>query len=131
MPAQHYIDNNSRLITTIGSGEAVDSDLIDALTKYQQDIKSQSIYYSYDEIVDFSQTSSFNLSTDGIRKLAQMATHTDVQGVKTKLAIVVNNRFSFGLGRMYETYRGLVPRGYKDVRVFMDYRDAFEWIESK
>jgi hypothetical protein len=63
--------------------------------------------------------------------LAHLATKTDSQGVKTKLAIVVNNSLAYGLGRMYVTYRSLVPRGIKDVRVFMSYYDALEWIEAK
>jgi hypothetical protein len=130
MPAQHTIDNNIRLITTSWSGEAVDSELIDALTKYQRDIKSQPDYSSYNEIVDFSQTSSFKLSTQGIMKLVQIAATMDAQGVKTKLAIVVNNPLAFGLGRMYGAYRSLVPGGLKDVRVFMNNRDALIWIET-
>ena len=131
MPAQHKINDNTKLITTIWFGEAIDSELIDALTKYQQDIKSQSNYFSYNEIVDFSKASSFKLSTQGIMRLAHIATNTDKQGVKTKLAIVVNNPLAFGLGRMYGTYRSLVPSGLKDVRVFMSSRDALEWIEKK
>ncbi len=131
MPAQHKIDHNARLITTIWFGEAVDNELIDALTKYQRDIKNQSNYFSYNEIVDFSQASSYSLSTQGIMKLARLATSTDRQGVKTKLAIVVNSPLAFGLGRMYETYRSLVPSGLKEVSVFRSYRDALEWIEAQ
>jgi predicted HAD superfamily Cof-like phosphohydrolase len=131
MPAQHNIDNNCRLITTLWFGGAVDSELIEALTKYQQDIKSQPKYFSHNEIVDFGQASSFKLSNQGIMTLAHLATNTDSQGVKTKLAIVVNNSLAYGLGRMYVTYRSLVPRGIKDVRVFMSYHDALEWIEAK
>ncbi|MGC1454215.1 MAG: STAS/SEC14 domain-containing protein [Nitrospirota bacterium] len=130
MPAQHNIDNNRRLITTLWIGGAVDSELIEALTKYQQDIKSQPDYFSYNEIVDFGQASSFKLSTQGIMTLAHLATNTDSLGVKTKLAIVVNNSLAYGLGRMYVTYRSLVPRGIKDVHVFMSYHDALEWIEA-
>ena len=131
MPAQHNIDNKRRLITTLWFGGAIDSELIEALTKYQQDIKSQPKYFSYNEIVDFGQASSFKLSTQGIMTLAHLATKTDSQGVKTKLAIVVNNSLAYGLGRMYVTYRSLVPRGRKDVGVFMGYYDALEWIEAK
>jgi hypothetical protein len=131
MPAKHTIDDTVRLITTVWLGEAVDSELIDALIRYQQDIKSQGNYSSYNEILDFSQASSFNLSTQGIKKLAQIATNADSQGVKTKFAIVVNNPLAYGLGRMYGTYRSLVSNDLKDVRIFMNYRDALEWIETK
>ncbi len=131
MPAHHTIHTSTKLITTIWSGEAVDSELIDALLKYQRDIKSKPDYYSYNEIVDFTKATDFNLSTAGIRRLAHLAANTDVQGIKTKLAIIVNIPLAFGLGRMYEVYRGLVPSVFKkDVRVFKNYNDALAWIEN-
>jgi hypothetical protein len=131
MPALHKIDDDIRLITTIWCGEASDSELIDALLKYQRDIKGRFGYSSYNEIVDFSNASGFTLSTNGIRQLAQIAAKTDVQGTKTKLAIITGSLMAFGLGRMYEAYRSLLPRVSKDVRVFKNHREALEWIESK
>jgi hypothetical protein len=128
MPARHEIDNNMKLITTTWSGEATDRDLITALLKYQQDIKSQPDYASYNEIVDFSNVIDFQLSTEGIKNLVQTAAKTDVQQIKTKLAIIVSLPIAYGLGRMYEAYRTLTSRQSKEVRVFKNYRDALEWI---
>jgi hypothetical protein len=128
MPALHKIDNEVKLITTIWSGEATANDLIDALTKYQQDVRSQADYFCFNEIVDFSKTSDFKLSTAGLRKLVQIAADSDVQGVKTKLAIIVSSPVAYGLARMYEAYRTLVPSLYKEVRVFKNYSNALEWI---
>ena len=128
MPAQHYIDNSMKLITTTWIGRATDSELIDALAKYQRDIRSRPEYYSYDEILDFSTASSLELSHEGIRTLAHMAVTTDVQEVRTRLAIIVNSPLAFGLGRMYEAYRDLVPGGVKKVRVFRNNDDALQWI---
>lgn len=131
MPVQHKIDDDAKLITTVWSGDAVDSELLDALSKYQQNIKSLPQYASYNEIVDFSGASNFLLSSEGIKKLAHMASIKDPQGVKTKLAIVVNKPIAFGLARMYEIYRSLLPSGSKEVRVFKNYQDCLQWIESK
>jgi hypothetical protein len=80
--------------------------------------------------VDFSTTSGFSLSSDGVRILVQKAAAMDVQGVKTKLAIIVSIPVAYGLGRMYEMYRSLVPNNSKEVRVFKNYRDALEWINN-
>ena len=131
MPALHKIDNDMKLITTTWSGEAVDSELIDALTKYQQDIKSKPEYCSYNEIVDFSQAIDFKLSSDGLRRLVQIAAHGDVRGVKTKLAIIVSKPVAYGLARMYEAYRTFVPGVSKEVRVFRDYKNALGWISGE
>ena len=131
MPVLHKIDDDAKLITTIWSGDAVDSELLDALAKYHQNIKSLPQYASYNEILDFSGANNFLLSSDGIKKLAQMASLNDPQGVKAKLAIVVNKPIAFGLARMYEIYRSLLPSGSKEVRVFKNYQDCLQWIGSK
>ncbi len=131
MPAQHTIDNGNKRITTTWSGEATDGELIDALLKYQQNIRSRPDYSSYDEIVDFSGVSVFNLTTDGILRVAQMAAGTDPREVRTRLAIVVTMPFAYGMGRMYGIYRGLIHSAEKEVRVFKNYSDALEWIERK
>ena len=128
MPAHHEINHNSKLIVTTWTGEATDTELIDAFSRYQREIRSQADYYSYDEILDLGKASGFKLSTEGIRTLAHMAVDTDVEGVKTKLAIIVSSSVAYGLGRMYVTYRNLVPGGVKDVRVFKEHRAAEEWI---
>jgi hypothetical protein len=128
MPALHEIDTDRKLITTTWSGEATDTELIDALTKYQQGIKSHPDYCSYNEIVDFSKTSDFKLSTDGLRMLVQIAAKSDVRGVKTRLAIIVGAPVAYGLARMYEVYRSLVPKVSKEVRVFRKLEDGFQWI---
>lgn len=73
MPVLHKIDDAAKLITTIWSGDAVDSELSDALAKYQQNIKSLPRYASYNEIVVFSGASNFLLSSEDIKKLAHMA----------------------------------------------------------
>ena len=128
MPAQHTIDTERRLLVTTWTGEAGDGELIDALNSYQQDIRSR--FHSYDEVVDFSQVDHFTLSSHGIRRLAQLATNDDAQGARTKLAIIVDSDFAFGLGRMYEAYRDLVSNSSKEVRVFRCHRDALGWIGS-
>ncbi len=130
MPVQHSIDHSTKIITTTWSGEAADIELIEALLKYQQNIKNQSEFCSFSEIVDFRTVSVFKLSPEGLLRLAQIAAGTDVPGVKTKLAIVVSKPVAFGFGRMYEAYRSLIPHiGGKEVRVFKDINDALEWIE--
>jgi hypothetical protein len=126
MPAEHTVDHDFKLIVTTWSGEAHDEDLIEALAKYHREIRSH--YYAYDEILDLTGVSRYRLSTSGIRRLAHMSVDADVQGVKTRLAIVVSSSLAYGLGRMYVAYRDLVPGGVKEVNIFKDYGEAQEWI---
>lgn len=131
MPAEHKIDHNARIIVTTWTGVATDGELIDALLKYQEEIKGEPDYRAYNEMLDLSQTPKFELTADGIRKLAKIAAKTDAPGVRNRVAIVVGAPVAYGLGRMYETYRSLLPETSKDVRVFRDRVKAMEWIEYK
>jgi hypothetical protein len=130
MPAEHTIDHEKKLITTVWFGDATDRDLIDSFKKYQQEIKGLPVYSSYNEILDLSNTSSFMLSADGIKRLAQLAVNTDVTGVRTRLAIIVNKPVAYGLARMYAAYRSLVSEKGKEVRVYMNHCDALEWLDN-
>jgi hypothetical protein len=131
MSAVYKIDLHNKLIITSWSGDVIDSELIDALTHYQQNIKSRPEYRLFDEIVDFSNANKFHLSSDGIERLVRIGASGDSPETTTRLAVVVSSQVAFGLARMYETYRSLVPSGTKVMRVFKNYNDALEWIANK
>jgi len=128
MPAQHKIDDHNRIITTIWSGAATDNELFEAVLNYQQSIKSLPKYRSYHEIADFSSASDFHVSDEGIAKIARLVADSDVEGERTKLAIVVTMPADHDLGRMYEIYRSLTTAQNRIVRVFASHAEAFEWV---
>ena len=110
---------------------ARDAEVIDALHKYHRNITSQPAYRAYNELVDFTQASELQLTAHCIVELSRMASKTDSHGVKTKLAIVVSSNLGYGLGRMYQTYRNMMPGTKKELGVFRNLRDALEWIGKK
>ena len=128
MPAQHKIDDHNRIITTTWTGAATDGELFEAVLNYQQSIKSLPKYRSYHEIADFSATSDFQVSDDGIAKIARLVADSDVEEGKTKLAVIVDVPSDHDLGRMYEIYRSLTTAQNRVVRVFNNHADAFEWV---
>jgi hypothetical protein len=132
MPAQHHIDDDNRLIITTWYGEANVDELIDAYKDYQQNIKSQPIYYSYNEIVDFSQSVNLKLSFDEIRKVGDIASEFDREDIKTKLAIIVSPgwTYEYGLALLYESYRKIIPYGNKEIRIFKNESDALDWVKK-
>lgn len=130
MPAEHKIDDDHKIIYTTWHGVASDRDLIESFTIYREDIRMKPQYRSYDEIVDFSEATNFELTVDGIIKLVQIAGNTDMQGITTKLAIIVSVPIAFGLGRMYGAYRSMVPGASKIVRVFRSHNEADKWMEN-
>ncbi len=129
MPARYTIDDDRKLITTTWHGPASEEELIEALSRYQVEIKLRPPYLFYDEILDFSGAGKFMLSAEGIRRLVEIAVRSDPQCVRTRLAIVVVSPVTYGLARMYQTYRGLMPGASKEVRIFRNGRDALEWIQ--
>jgi len=130
MPVRHDIDKPNRLIITYWSGEATDSSFIDALTSYQQEIKGNRDYQLFNELLDFRHITEFHLSTRGIVELSKIAQRSDQPEVETKLAIVVASTLAFGLAQMYITYRNLVPKSNKQLKVFKTYDEAFAWLTA-
>jgi len=130
MPANHYIDNKSRLLITTWQGEACDIDLIQAIKKYQKDIQNHPDYITYNEVVDFSKVAGIKLTTEGIKSIGLIASATDQNEVNRKLAFIVSSNLAFGLARMYEAYRGLSKKAHKEIRVFKNKKDAFEWVKT-
>jgi len=130
MPAKHNIDDKSKLLITTWIGEANDREMIEAMAKYQKDIRSKPAYKDFHEIVDFTQVTDVKVTPNGLRRLGQLASQNDHPEIKTKIAYVVNSPVGYGLTRMYETYRSLIPRNTKILKVFKCMDDALNWISQ-
>ena len=86
-------------------------------------------YYSapgYDptcrELVVLTGISANHLTTDGIKKMANLAKRYHRSGYT---AIVTESDLSFGLGRMYNVFG---PDGTKRIEVFRNLASALEWL---
>lgn len=130
MPANHIIDTKAHLLITTWEGEAHDNEFIEAIKEYQKDIQNNPSYINYNEVVDLSKVTRFKLTTEGIKNIAQIASSTDHDGANKKLALIVNSSLAYGLCRMYETYRSFSTKSNKEMRVFKNEKDAFEWIKK-
>ena len=130
MPAKHRIDNDAKLIITTWEGDAVDTDFTEALLKYQEDIRKNPEYASYNEIADFRAVTSIKITPTGLMDIGKVATKTDRRKKDCKLALIVNQGLAFNLARIYATYRSLNNRSQKEVRIFKDITDALEWAKN-
>lgn len=131
MPEKHSIDNEKRLIITTWLGEATEVELINALTRYQRDIKVHPCYQTYNEIVDLRGVEGLKVTYGGIREISEIAVKTDQADITTKLAIIVGSSLAFGLARMYITYRNFASNSNKEIKVFTEISEAHKWIETK
>jgi len=130
MPAHHHIDSKAQLIITTWEGEARDVEFIEALKKYQKDIQNHIDYISYNEVVNLSHITSIKITTEGIKTIALIASDTDNHETNRKLALIVSSNLAYGLAKMYEAYRSFSKNAYKEIRVFKDENDAFEWVRK-
>ena len=130
MPANHNIDTKTKLLITKWDGVAGDIEFIDAIKKYQKDIQNHPDYINYNEVVDFSNVTGIKLTTEGIKNIGLIASRTDQNEANRKLALIVSSSLAFGLARMYEIYRGFEKKAHKEIRIFKNEKDAFEWVQK-
>lgn len=125
MPIEYKIDHAKRLIVARGSGVFTDSDVFD----YQREAWSSPEVAGYDELVDMTDVQEVALpSADSMRALASISASIDPPEGGTKLAIVAPQDFAFGLGRMYEAYRGFQRASKKEVAVFRTLPEALAFL---
>ncbi len=125
MPLEHSIDHSRRLVIAKGRGVLTGQDIFG----YQRAIWSDSAVRGYDELVDMSAVEEIALeSIDRVQQLARVSAGMDSRSVRAKFAIVAPNDIAFGLGRMYQTYRGLEEGSTKEVGVFRSWEKALAFL---
>jgi hypothetical protein len=121
MPIEYTIDHERRLVIAQAKGTLTDEDVF----RYQRDVWSSPGVDGYNELVDMRQVEDIDLpSVDRIRGLATFSAGMDARSSASRFAIVATTEIAFGLGRMYETYRGLDDRSTKEVSVFRTLEEA-------
>jgi len=127
--AKHHIDNNRKLIFTSWEGKATDTEFIDAIKNYQEQVQSNPDYADYNEVLDFTGLDNFNVTVKGVRKVAKLAAKTDRDGAARKLAIVAPSNSKLFFVRMYVVFRSYTKKSNKDIHIFTNESDAMEWLK--
>jgi hypothetical protein len=125
MPLQYQIDHDRRLVLCEAHGTLSGEDIL----RYQQEVWSRPDVRGYDELVDMSDVADHIVaSPEAMRELAGISASMDPSGVRSRFAIVAPQAAIFGLGRMYGTYREMSEQSTKQVGVFRDRAEAFDWL---
>ena len=130
MPANHQIDTNARVIFTTWEGNATDADLYEALKLYYENIRSKPENSDYNELVSFSNVAAVKVTAKGMMDLAKLASSSDQPGVSTKLAFVANSSLARSFANLYATYRSVILKTGKTMRVFGNDEDALRWVST-
>jgi hypothetical protein len=125
MAIEYRIHHDQRIVVAEGVGALTDDDFF----RYQRDVWGRAEVAGFDELVDMRRVEHVPFPTaERMRMLASLSAEMDPPACASKLAIVAPSDVMFGLGRMYETYRGMNGRSTKRVAVFRCIGDACEWL---
>jgi hypothetical protein len=128
MPVKFQIDHTKRQINATAFGKLEGYELIN----YQKQAWSQIELSGYNELFDATEVEEIiDITTEGLRQLASLASTMEASEKPSRLAIIANNDLHFGLGRMYEAFRHYATISGKEVFVFRSATEAEKWLEEK
>ena len=124
MPIEYLIDRERRLVSARGHGTLTEEDL----WKYQEEVWSRAELAGFNELMDMSDVARIvSPSVERLKALAEKSAGMDTAS-SSRLAIIAPAPLAYGLGRMYETYRGMDARSTKQVGVFRARDRALEYL---
>ncbi len=130
MPVKHDIDIDAKLLVTSWEGVAIDTEFIEALKNYQKNIQSDSAHLGFNEIVDLTKMTKIKITLQGLKNISSIALLTDNNNIRSKLAFIVSSKRAFSLVKLYSAYRSLGKKSSKEINVFTNEKDAFEWVSQ-
>ena len=127
MPIDYTIDHERRLVMAQARGVLTDEDVFG----YQRELWSRADVAGYNELVDMSHVEQIvQPSADRVRQLAGFAASMDSRSSASRFAIVAATDYAFGLGRVFQTFRGMDERSTKKVGVFRSLDEALAFLAA-
>ena len=130
MSVKHHIDNINRLIISDWKGDADADKFVDSILKYQEKLRNNPEYSSFDEIVNLTKMKGLKLSFHDLKKISNLTASLDGT-ISTKLVFIVSTKLAYVLAKVYMIVRKLNPKSRKQLNVFFDEFDGLKWINSK
>lgn len=125
MPIVYRIDHDARVVLAAGHGVFTTEDVFG----YQKTVWSRPDVQGYDELIDMSAVTEMpTATTDRIKKLATLSATMDHPTAPSRFAVVASADIAYGLGRMFQAYRGLHPKSTKEVGVFRSMEEALAFL---
>jgi len=129
MLVSHRIDDEHKvIITTFAPEEATLKLFMQAFANYQEELQFLPDYQEYHELVDFRPIIGINISAAELKEFSSITLKSDNRQSITKLALLVDSKPAYTLARVYQMLRNFSPGSKKQVKVFRDMDDAYEWL---
>jgi len=120
MPWTYVIDRHRRLIVSTGSGRLT---FAEAKTHDEQLENDPDFDPDFNQIIDFTALTAFEVSTVEAKRLASRANFS----AKSRRALVASSPEVFGMGRLMETYHAMAG-GRAETCIFYDRDEALKWL---
>ena len=128
VPISYEIDTVAQLVISRITGVLTHEDILG----YQHSVWSRPEVVGFDELIDVSAVERIAFeSARRVGELAAAAAQTDATAHPGRLAIVAPTAESYGLARMYQTFRETTPGNTRTVMVFRDLSEAWAWLGKK
>src|SRR5690242_12840500 len=125
MPIVYRIDHEARVVLAAGHGVFTTEDAFG----YQKTVWSRPDVQGYDELIDMSAVTEIpTASGDRIKKLATLAARMDSPTTTSRFAVVASADIAYGLGRMFQAYRGHHAKSTKEVGIFRTMEEALAFL---
>ena len=111
-------------LEAIASNQVTKSDFMGACSEA---FNNKNVVNQKYQILDFSQCTDFELSSDDINSLSQLAINASKINSNIIMAIIAPTDLVFGMSRIYEVYAE--ESGFK-IKVFRNKSEAESWVES-
>jgi hypothetical protein len=121
MPADYTIDTERRLVYSRGWGDLTDADLLEHQRRLALDPR---FHPDFSQLIDLLGVSSAEgVTANGVMEVAKR----HVYGPRSRRALVATDLATFGLARMFQTYRDIAG-GDDQIHVFTSLEDAWAWL---
>jgi hypothetical protein len=121
MPADYRIDPENRRVWSSGTGVLTHEDITGHMSRLARDPQFDP---SFSQLMDFRHITKVEVTTEQLIELTEVR----IFSPESKRAMVTLSGMHFGLARMYESYR--TAKGDRAIRVFLDFKEALEWLDS-
>jgi hypothetical protein len=128
MPILVSVDRRRKIVFAIPSDTLTHLEMV----RYQKLVWSQAAMRGFDEVIDLSEVGDVAYDSPfDVLQLADLSAETGNPKVQGRIAIVAADRIHHALGRMYQAYREMNPRGDRKVEIFRSIDRALEWLRPR
>ena len=121
MPVRYVIDQERRLVTTIGYEHVT---LADVKAHEEQLASDPAFNAEFNQLIDATAVTSWDVSVEDTKLIARQTFFSPT----SRRAFVATNPAIFGMGRLMAAHHEMATRNEEQVCVFYELEQALRWL---